>query len=66
MFEDTGPSCAQEKGVGVQVVLLAVGDAFAVILLSLVEPELVARDAVQIAVGTTGLIGQVVRDGELK
>jgi hypothetical protein len=47
-------------------VLLAVGDAVAVILLSLVEPELVARDAVQVAVGTTGLIGQVARDGQLK
>ena len=57
MFEDGGSSCTQEIGVPVQVVLLAVGDAVAVILLTFVEPELVARDAVQITVGAAGLIG---------
>jgi len=66
MFKDDGVSCAQEMEVPVQVVLLAVGDAVAVILLTFVEPELVARDAVQIAVGATGLIGQVARDGQLE
>ena len=50
----------------VQVLLLAVGEAAEVILLSFVEPELVARDAVQVAVRTAGLVGQVARDGQLK
>ena len=66
MFKDDGASCAQEIGVPVQVVLLAVGDAVAVVLLTFVEPELVARDAVQIAVAAAGLIGQVAGDGQLK
>ena len=66
MFEDDGSSCAQEKGGLVQVVLLAVGQTVAVIMLSFIETELIAADAVQVAVRTSGLIGQVARDGQLK
>ena len=66
MFEDDGASCTQKIVVPVQVVLLAVGDAVAIILLAFVELELVARDAVQIAVAAAGLIGQVAGEGQLK
>ena len=66
MFKDHGASCAQEMGVPVQVVLLAVGDAVAVVRLAFVEPELVARDAVQVTVAAADLIGQVAGDGQLK